>query len=1015
MDITEVFITQEISVANQTMGSAISEHRALENIIAEIKSDKHKNITTQIRKEPRKNKRTEIKRANLPLFYPCAFLPEKKTLEDNSYFHSTGIIQLDIDDLSRDEAIKLKATLSNIPELLYVFISPSNGLKFGIATDFHSDRTDTLKGEYKHAYEIAKQYILSQVDEIKLDDSVGHINCGCYFSYDPDSYLNSSPAILEVAEQAKIKRIEQETVENTDRLHIQQDYGDVSKDEALKALSLIPTNFGYSERLTVNLSVISIFGHEAEAILLNHWNHNDKTKLQNDIRSQIRGYNTTGINAGKLFQVAKKHGYSTTHRNHKSTDTIRPPTFNSSIISLSEAKQKLREIIEIFLQDKKNTLINYEAGGGKTKAVIEAIVSMLIKYPQIKIALFVPSHKLAEEIKNKIKEELRKNKESARNLEKMKIGNSVYVQHIKGREASNCNHPIKTEIDTTTNEKDKVILTKVFTENPAQFCLTCPWNTGCQYIEQFDNILANIRIYTHNSLFHSPSFWDSGSILVENNQKPRNTKWIPDFIIVDEDIISSGILSDSLIEKTTYAKANRLLKNIINDLKDYSLEIVTEKYSDKIIGASEQQHAKKNEWIKSKHISATGKFSEIVNNYKKLQDNKPKYYKVIDALSDYAIALKNKEESVELRNYAIFTDSDNTALYYAPRQDIHKRYKDIPTLLLDASADKDIVESAFSKPFNVESIRVEYQEKIKVTQFENTTFSKKQIMDEEHLLDKVKKYIKLNADEKSFGLITYKTIDGNQNFSEDLAKELGADEYGYFGGIRGINSFSHCDSLFILGRQLIPPYMLQVKFRQLYGGICFTNYTPEFEQVPTYKIFRMADGMHKEIKSFEYADMRMVGLNNHFNRAESYQSAHRLRLIHGDKIKNLYILSNDVLDITVNELVNSDDKFGRTHSKTITKYQVIADGIYQSKVVQNTPKLLSIASNIDKVAINYLKKKDDFAKNIIQCNDKIQLFKYTGTDNNNRTVTKQFYVVQESEPTIKDLGFTKITTKLLLL
>jgi len=1014
MDITEVFITQELSVSNQTKSTTIDKFSSLESIIAEIQSEKHKIVTEKIRKLG-KPASDEIKKNELPIFYPCVYLPKYKKLARNNEFYATGVIQFDVDNLSGNEADTLKEKLTSIPELLYAFISPSNGLKFGIATDFKNNDNDILKCEFQHAYAIAKQYIQNQIDDIKLDDSVSSINLGCYFSFDQNAYLNDSPKILDVAKQSKIKRVEQEIAENTNRINVYQDCGDVSKDEAVKALRFIPKTLRYNDRLPVNLAVISIFGHDAEAILLNHWQTENTRKLKDDIRDQIRDYKTPGISAGKLFQVAKKHGYSTTNRNQKSTTTTIPPTFNSTIISLVEAKQKLWELIETFFLIKANTLINYEAGGGKSDATIEAIVSILIKYPQIKIALFVPSHKLAEEIKTLIKEKITKKENSATNVGKMKIGNSVYVQHIKGREASNCNHPIKIEIDTTTDNNEKATLTKVFTENPSQFCLSCPWNKECQYIGQFDNLLANIRIYTHNSLFQNPSFWDSGSILEENILKSRNTKWTPDFLIVDEDVISSGVLSDSLIEKTPYAKASNLIKDIIHDLKDYSLEIITEKYSTKILEASEQQQEKRNEWGKNKHINSTDNFREIVNNYNRLQSTKPKYYKVIDALADYAIALKNKKESVELRNYSIFTDSDNTALYYAPRQDIHKRYKDIPTLLLDASADKNIVEAAFSKPFNVESIRVEYQSNIKVTQFENTLFSKNQLRTEKHLLGKTKKYIKLKADGKPFGLITYKTIDGNKNFAKDLATELGADEDGHFGGVRGINSFSHCDSLFILGRQLIPPYVLQTKFRQLYGGICETDYTPEFEQIPTYKIFRMADGMHKEIKSFDYADMRMVALNNHFNRAESYQSAHRLRLIYGDQVKNLYILSNDVLDITVNELVNSDDEFGRIHDKTILKYQTIADGICKSKVVQNTPKALSIASNIDKSAISNLKKKADFANSVIQCNDKIQLFEYTGTDNNYKTITKQFYMVKESEPTKSELGFIKITSKLLLL
>jgi len=1015
MEHTQVFITQEITISDKTKSPTVDRFQSLNNIITEIKSDKHLRVIEKL-KDSDKEKRTEIKQNELPIFYPCVYLPEYKALGSNSTYHSTGIIQFDVDDLTYDKAINLKEQLINIPELLYAFISPSGGVKFGIASDFNTHDTNILKEEFTHAYAIAKQFIVSQIDNIILDDSVSSINQGCYFSYDRDAYLNESPTILKVADQAKINRIEQETLDNTHRINIIQDFDDINKDEALKALQCIPTNFSYTDRLPINLSVISIFESDAENTLVNHWVTEDKTKLRNDIRSQIKSFKANKITAGSLFYIAKEYGYSTTLRNQKSISTTLPATFSPTIYSLADAKRKLEELIRLYFLNGGNYLIHYEAGAGKTESVIEAIVSILINNPSIKIALFVPTHTLAEEIKGRISQIVKEKISQSQSFKaQMKTSNSVFVQHIKGRELSNCNHPIKKRIESTRNQAEKNVLNSVFKQNPSKFCLSCPWNNSCQYIEQFDTLSVNVRIYTHNTLFQSASFWDSGSIDTDGKLAARSNQWIPDFLIVDEDIISNGVLSDSLIERTAYNNASDLLQNIIHELKENSLEIVTEKYSNELIEASNLQQEEQRAWNKTKHTNTTDNLNKMVIDYNKSQSNKPMYYQVLDALAEYSIALKNKKNSVELRNYAIFLGNNNTTLYYAQRQNIHNRFKNIPTLLLDASANKDIVEAAFSKSFKFESIRVEYQSNVKVTQFENKVFSKKQLNSDPHSLNNAKEFIKRKANDKSFGLITYKSLENHDNFAENLSNELGADNWGYFGSIRGIDSFSDCDSLFVLGRQLIPPHILEVKFRQLYGGICETDYIPDFIQIPTQKVFRMEGGKHREIKSMDYDDKRMVALNNHFNRAESYQAANRLRLIHGDKIKNLYILSNDVLDMTVTELINSDDEFGRIHNKTLTKYQVLADGIQNKKIVRNMPAALSFASGLSKADISNLKKKkDDFIKQIIQCNNEIDLLEYKGSDTNYKKTTKQFLIINGYKPTAKELGFNEIISHSIL-
>ena len=107
---------------------------------------------------------------------------------------------------------------------------------------------------------------------------------------------------------------------------------------------------------------------------------------------------------------------------------------------------------------------------------------------------------------------------------------------------------------------------------------------------------------------------------------------------------------------------------------------------------------------------------------------------------------------------------------------------------------------------------------------------------------------------------------------------------------------------------------------------------------------------------------------------------------------------------------HSDDEFGRIHNKTLIKYQALANGILNNKVVRDTPKELSLATGLDKMDISNLKKKNDFAMRIIQCNDEIELIEYTGTDTNYKNSTKQFFIVKGFNLTEKQLGFNEITS-----
>ena len=83
------------------------------------------------------------------------------------------------------------------------------------------------------------------------------------------------------------------------------------------------------------------------------------------------------------------------------------------------------------------------------------------------------------------------------------------------------------------------------------------------------------------------------------------------------------------------------------------------------------------------------------------------------------------------------------------------------------------------------------------------------------------------------------------------------------------------------------------------------------------KVFRMKDGNHQSVPLEEYKTPECDLTSNHFDKAETYQAIHRLRLIHGNDNKQVFIFSNTPVDISVDELIDFHKELGEKHLAVI--------------------------------------------------------------------------------------------------
>jgi hypothetical protein len=112
---------------------------------------------------------------------------ESSVTKENLAF-SSGMFHFDIDKLTDEELASVKAKLVALPEMVFVFLSPSrNGLKGAIRVQ-HTIESDA---DFKMVFAQAEAYFQSLV--ITIDPSCKDVRRLCFVSYDSDIFINENP------------------------------------------------------------------------------------------------------------------------------------------------------------------------------------------------------------------------------------------------------------------------------------------------------------------------------------------------------------------------------------------------------------------------------------------------------------------------------------------------------------------------------------------------------------------------------------------------------------------------------------------------------------------------------------------------------------------------------------------------------------------------------------------------------------------------------------------------------
>jgi hypothetical protein len=996
---------EKISFVDNVMNKQIDRHYPLSELIEKIRGGEWKDDVEHLRKlittEVSKQEQQSFKRKQLPVFYPSVFKKRFTRLNANHSAYATGVVQFDVDYVVDDIVVQ---NIRELSELVYLFKSPSGGLKFGLMTDFSCVEIDELSHQFRTVYQVVKRYVEDQVDLV-LDDSMSNISQGCYVSYDPDALYNDSPEVFSVQEGVD-DRVAAEEVHRSQQAALSPLTVDADDDEVLRALSHIPHELNYEERQPINISILVHFGVvRGKQILMGHWVKSDQNKLAQQIDGYCQmvssGRSSNGVTISTLFHHALKYGFRSEGINKKPIPSLEP-TYNSEIYSKEDAEKKVDTLVSMFFDqsmihtDSMGVLV--EAGLGKTEVVIDRIVEQLVNHPNKKIAYYVPTHKLGDEIANRVTSKIEQKKVSNRSFKNtLRYSGKVRVQNIKGRKHY-CTHPFQQKMDELNSKEELSSPEQQMKDSFNGFyidgtvCQNCSESYYCKYVKQF-SYQHNLRIYSSDYLLGETASYEYGyvddGVLVHrvttdgDEQKP----WKPDFVVVDEDVVSKSVDKETPeVVEAFSPDTPKVIKDVFVEYDNSSdlMESIVKHASD-IVCEKMLQDKRLKEWMENEYVPVTG--GESINELvKKLdnQTNEPKHYQLLGRFYRMFRAyqyMKNNplpDTSTTVVDESVWVKGPN--FLCGSIKPLNRRFRGIPILYLDASGDESVIKRVLRKnAMEFHSVRVQYQRNVTVKQVYNSAVTRSW-MNGESNQQKVRSFLDRNGNPP---VISY------MKFS----KHLNRDDCGWFGNIRGSNHWNESDRLVVVGREKLHPEVLEERCRKLYGGATIVNeseYQPlHTERIHVKKVVRMRDGNHQSWVQDEYGDYRMQSLSEHFEKGETYQALHRLRLIHGSKQKELLYISNEIVDLTVDKLVDVRSIF-KDRPVFDKRIEELVNAINKNGALRNTNKILASVTALSNGQIAEMKRQDDFID--VVRGQGIEVYSFDGRNKHRKRVTGEVFV-----------------------
>ena len=222
---------------------------------------------------------------------------------------------------------------------------------------------------------------------------------------------------------------------------------------------------------------------------------------------------------------------------------------------------------------------------------------------------------------------------------------------------------------------------------------------------------------------------------------------------------------------------------------------------------------------------------------------------------------------------------------------------DVPRLFLDASLSPRIVEKVSP---GVELLDIAARRNARIVQVADTALSGHRLeKDNDHLSSRIVELATRQVSENPNGAI----IASKDWLAAHGSKLPCCVKQAHYGALRGLNELESADWLIVVGRNEPPPWAVESIARAWFAGDMEPG-TVTREQAP----LRARNGDMATITRTAFGDPRCQDILESIREQESLQAVDRLRLIHANKPKTIFLLSNLPLPgLPADELVRLDD------------------------------------------------------------------------------------------------------------
>ncbi|QNF18486.1 hypothetical protein FT669_17985 [Aeromonas jandaei] len=294
---------------------------SIEKLIKMIRSDFLKSKTDAIKEAENDDIRGELKNKLPIVFYNNRY--HDTTNGSGMYLPKDchGIMVLDLDEYNESFVSSIEKQIrgsSLWPYVLFMFRSPSGGLKFAIKTDATKD--DNL------FHTLAYQKIIKLLERIDItcefDGKCKNINRGTYLSHDANAYYNGNCRTLALAERVQKeydsqKKREQESLEIQRLEHVNSDGIDTDRARAWydkkvqEIINCTVSGFRHQNAYAVAVTAFSIGLDESDALRGLYayklaGKYVDSMSLENKVREVKKHWQSNGARVNNTFLKQSK-------------------------------------------------------------------------------------------------------------------------------------------------------------------------------------------------------------------------------------------------------------------------------------------------------------------------------------------------------------------------------------------------------------------------------------------------------------------------------------------------------------------------------------------------------------------------------------------------------------------------------------------------------------------------------------------------------------------------------------